>query len=148
VKEVISHHQENKYWRSMRPEEKYLKPSDESLPLDVKPGLSRQFSGAENIRTTQTIHGQDQQEYVGTENQRLPSYEIQETKDTLLRGFRKASFNLSKIFMDLFITIFSILGDRKDEVLDKPIPEEDLDFTTGLCSGPCPTSKLNFSLNY
>jgi len=57
--------------------------------------LHRQHShGADNIETYQHETGQDQQEIVGMENQRLPSYEIENPKETLVRGFRKASINL------------------------------------------------------
>jgi len=73
------------------------------------------------------VHCQDQQEIVGTENQRLPQYEISLSRDFIKRGFRKASINL---------------GDTSEESAPKETVDEDTTFTTGLFSDVMPTSAL------
>ncbi len=61
--------------------------------------LRQHSHGACNIETCEHETGQDQQEVVGMENQRLPSYEIENPKEHLVRGFRKASINLGNIIL-------------------------------------------------
>jgi len=52
--------------------------------------------GADNISTVKTHIGMDHQEVIGAENQRLPSYEIQHTKEQVESGLGAASSNLDE----------------------------------------------------
>jgi len=74
--------------------------------------------GADNINTVQQTHATDSQEVVGSENQRLPQYEIQHSKERLESGFRRASVHCQGGIQEL-----------------APCSEEDTTFTTGLLSG-------------
>ena len=91
--------------------------------------------GADNIRTCQHETGQDQQEIVGMENQRLPSYEIDNPKEHLVRGFRKASYNLSDPTEGIK---FSADEQEVDLGLPKIDEPEETEFTSGLFSNPEP----------
>jgi len=88
-------------------------------------GFLHHQHGACNIETCQHETGQDQQEIVGMENQRLPSYEIENPKEHLERGFRKASVNLGDPTENIHNVGTS--GSRIEEV-------DETEFTTGLFS--------------
>jgi len=52
--------------------------------------------GADNISTVKTNIGMDHQEVIGAENQRLPAYEIQSTKQELQEGLGAAASNIEE----------------------------------------------------
>jgi len=76
----------------------------EKLESDKRP-LDPQRSGstridereADKVQKSESISCRDQQSIVGAENQRLPSYEIHQTKDELEQGLEQAASNLRRI---------------------------------------------------
>lgn len=102
LEEIIRNHLNNKYWahfselegipvkqpvlrtmHSMLPEQQYeqMRPRAPSF-------------GAENIATVKKDIDFDSQEIVGAENQRLPAYEVQATKEHVVQGLASCEAKL------------------------------------------------------
>jgi hypothetical protein len=93
-------------------------PTEGIAPPEITtgPGLHRMSSVPVEQNPIDFI---DQQETVGPNLQRLPSYEVEHSRGFIARGLRKASFNLG--------------------AEQKPVPEvvDEEDFTTNLMCGTC-----------
>jgi len=85
----------------------------------------RSFQSNTHIDSVFQENSTDNQEITGSENQRLPGYEVHTTKKHVSKGLRKCSVNLE--------------GSKK--LYSEPVEgeeEEETTFTTGLLSGPVP----------